>query len=98
MAAAVSRRRVARPSERTREATDQGIGLVQEKGCRTSDGNRPFKKNRRVLSKHEKVEWVHRHRAEYGVKKGCEIMNISTSTYYYRPKKNRAVREFEDAQ
>jgi len=57
-----------------------------------------LKKNRRVLSTHEKVEWVHRHRAEYGVTKGCEIMDICTSTYYYKPKKSRAVRGFQDAQ
>ena len=32
------------------------------------------------------------------VKKGCEIMNISTSVFYYKPKKSRAVRDFNDAQ
>lgn len=58
-----------------------------------------LKKNRRVLTTHEKVEWVHHHRTECGgVTKGCESMKNSTSAYYYKPKKSRAVREFHDAQ
>jgi len=52
-------------------------------------GKLPFKKRKRVCNCQEKRCFIHNNRSQFGsISEGCRLMDISRSTYYYRPKDN----------
>lgn len=76
--------------EASREASSEG--------WRDDDGDRPFKKIQRTGSAAEKRKWVRDHGQEFGsVSKACEVVGISSSSYYYKPKVHPSERAKKDA-
>src|SRR2546428_2123365 len=71
---------------------------AESKDRRAGDAERLFKKVPELRTTAEKRQFVGDQWEELGsVKKACEVMGISPSTYYYRPKVDEAVREKQDA-